>query len=68
VSPVIALLPPSSAPCSSIRFARAGLTRLVFVGEGVAGYLADGGRTLRDHAAKTHALGREEIALRIPMT
>ncbi len=38
----------------------------MFVGEGIAGYLADGGRTLRDHAGKTHALGREEIRIAHP--
>jgi hypothetical protein len=43
-----------------------GLSRLVFVGEGIAGYLADGGRTLRDHAGKTHPLGREEIRVAHP--
>ena len=36
------------------------LSRLVFVGDDVAGYLAEGGRVLRDHAGATHALGNEE--------
>jgi len=51
--------------CSRIR-SRAGLTRLVFVERGSPAYLADGGRTLRDHAGKTHALGREEIRVAHP--
>lgn len=36
------------------------LARLVFVGDGVAGYLAENGRALRDHAGTLHVLGREE--------
>ena len=36
------------------------LSRLVFVGDGVAGYLAEGGRVLRDHAGALHALGEQE--------
>lgn len=44
-----------------------GLSRLVFVGDGVGGYLADGGRSLRDHAGKTHVLGdNEEVRLAHP--
>lgn len=36
------------------------LARLVFVGDGVAGYLAQEGRTLRDHAGVEHVLGNDE--------
>jgi hypothetical protein len=43
------------------------LSRLVFVAEGTAGYLADGGQTLRDHTGATHALGTtEELRLAHP--
>ncbi len=40
------------------------LTRLVFVGDGIAGYLVEGGHALRDAAGAIHALGTTE-ALRI---
>lgn len=44
-----------------------GLSRLVFAGDGIAGYLTDGGRTLRDHAGKTHPLGdREKVRVAHP--
>ena len=44
-----------------------GLSRLVFVGDGIAGYLADGGRVLRDHAGTAHALSdKEEIRVAHP--
>lgn len=36
------------------------LGRLVFVGEGMAGYLAEGGHVLRDHAGALHAIGSDE--------
>jgi hypothetical protein len=36
------------------------LSRLVFVGEGVAGYPAEAGRVLRDHAGVAHPLGTTE--------
>ena len=36
------------------------LSRLVFVADDVAGYLAEGGRVLRDHSGAKHALGNEE--------
>jgi hypothetical protein len=36
------------------------LSRLVFVGDDVAGYLAEDGRVLRDYEGVTHALGNEE--------
>ena len=36
------------------------LSRLVFVAEGTAGYLADAGRTLVDHAGAAHVLGTTE--------
>ena len=36
------------------------LARLVFVAEGTAGYVADGGRTLVDHGGTTHVLGATE--------
>ena len=36
------------------------LSRLVFVGDGIAGYLTEGGRVLRDHAGVNHALGNDE--------
>ena len=36
------------------------LSRLVFVGDGVAGYLVEGGRALRDHAGAQHVLGHQE--------
>lgn len=36
------------------------LARLVFVGDGVAGYLSQAGRTLRDHAGVEHVLGTGE--------
>jgi hypothetical protein len=35
-------------------------SRLVFVGEGAAGYLAEEGRALRDHSGALHAIGGEE--------
>ncbi|HET9012760.1 MAG TPA: DUF5724 domain-containing protein, partial [Gemmatimonadaceae bacterium] len=40
------------------------VARLVFVGDGVAGYPAEGGRVLRDHRGALHALGNDE-AVRI---
>ena len=40
------------------------LSRLVFVGEGTAGYLAEGGRVLRDHTGAQHVIGESE-AVRI---
>lgn len=40
------------------------LQRLVFVGDGVAGYLAEGGRVLRDHRGAQHVVGTSE-SLRI---
>ncbi len=44
------------------------LSRLVFVGDGVAGYLAEGGRVLRDHSGAAHALGNdEEVRIAHPM-
>ena len=36
------------------------LSRLVFVAEGTAGYLADAGRTLVDHAGTAHVIGATE--------
>ncbi|HEX6104624.1 MAG TPA: DUF5724 domain-containing protein [Gemmatimonadales bacterium] len=36
------------------------LSRLVFVAEGGAGYPAEGGRVLRDHAGAPHVLGSDE--------
>jgi hypothetical protein len=43
------------------------LSRLVFVGDGTAGYLADGARVLRDHAGTQHPLGqREEVRIAHP--
>jgi Family of unknown function (DUF5724)/Domain of unknown function (DUF4132) len=36
------------------------LSRLVFVGDGAAGYLTDGPRVLRDHAGTQHTLGHSE--------
>ena len=36
------------------------LGRLVLMGDGVAGYLAEGGRVLRDHAGAMHAIGTDE--------
>jgi hypothetical protein len=36
------------------------LARLVFVGDGVAGYLDEDGRVLRDHAGVVHVLGHTE--------
>lgn len=43
------------------------LSRLVFVGDGIAGYLTHGGRSLRDHAGENHVVGdREEIRLAHP--
>jgi hypothetical protein len=36
------------------------LGRLVFIGDGVAGYLAEGGRVLRDHAGMQHVIGNDE--------
>lgn len=44
------------------------LASLVFVGDGTAGYLAEGGRALRDHAGALHAVGeREELRLAHPV-
>ena len=37
------------------------LSRLVFVGDGLAGYLAEGGRALRDHAGVLHVLGTGDV-------
>jgi Domain of unknown function (DUF4132) len=43
------------------------LARLVFVGDGVAGYLAEDSRALRDHAGVLHILGHaEEVRLAHP--
>jgi len=43
------------------------LTRLVFVGDGVAGYLVEGGRALRDHTGAQHVLGHaEEVRIAHP--
>lgn len=40
---------------------------LVFIGAGVAGYLAEGGRALRDHAGTQHVLGHvEEVRIAHP--
>jgi hypothetical protein len=36
------------------------LGRLVFVGDGLAGYVVEEGRALLDHAGKKHALGTDE--------
>ncbi|HET7553579.1 MAG TPA: DUF5724 domain-containing protein [Gemmatimonadaceae bacterium] len=36
------------------------ISRIVLVGDGVAGYLAEGGRVLRDHTGAQHALGNGE--------
>jgi hypothetical protein len=36
------------------------LSKLVFVGDGVAGYPAEGGRVLRDHSGADHVLGTQE--------
>jgi len=36
------------------------LGRLVLVGDGIAGYPAEGGHALRDHAGELHALGTDE--------
>jgi hypothetical protein len=36
------------------------LSRLVFVGDEIGGYLAEGGRVLRDHSGAQHALGNDE--------
>ena len=36
------------------------VARLVFVGEGQAGYPAEGGRVLRDHAGASHIIGNDE--------
>jgi hypothetical protein len=36
------------------------LSRVVFVGDDVAGYLDESGRVLRDHAGTIHALGNDE--------
>jgi hypothetical protein len=36
------------------------VSKLVFVGDGVAGYPAEGGRVLRDHAGAQHVLGNDE--------
>ncbi|MFN0178024.1 MAG: DUF5724 domain-containing protein [Gemmatimonadales bacterium] len=41
-----------------------GLSRLVFIGEGIAGYLAEGGRALRDHQGRLEPIGTNE-AVRI---
>jgi hypothetical protein len=44
------------------------LASLVFVGDGTAGYLAESGRALRDHAGGVHAVGdREELRLAHPV-
>ncbi len=43
------------------------LSKLVFIGDGVAGYLAEAGRVLRDHAGAPHVLGHhEEIRIAHP--
>jgi len=43
------------------------LNRLVFVGDGVAGYLVEGGRALRDHTGAQHVLGHaEEVRIAHP--
>ncbi len=36
------------------------LSRLIFVGDGLAGYPVEGGRALRDHAGALHVLGHRE--------
>jgi hypothetical protein len=36
------------------------LSRLVFIGDGVAGYVAEEGRVLRDHSGAKHVMGNEE--------
>ena len=44
------------------------LASLVFVGDGIAGYLTELGRALRDHAGGVHAVGdREELRLAHPI-
>ncbi|HKP16337.1 MAG TPA: DUF5724 domain-containing protein [Gemmatimonadaceae bacterium] len=44
------------------------LASLVFVGDGIAGYLAESGRALRDHAGAMHAVGDlEELRLAHPV-
>ena len=44
------------------------LASLVFVGDGIAGYLAESGRALRDHTGGMHAVGdREELWLAHPV-
>jgi hypothetical protein len=44
------------------------LASLVFVGDGTAGYLVEGGRALREHAGRVHAVGeREELRLAHPV-
>ena len=44
------------------------LASLVFVGDGIAGYLAESGRALRDHIGAVHVVGeREELRLAHPV-
>jgi hypothetical protein len=43
------------------------LSRVVFIGDGVAGYLVEQGRALRDHAETVHVLGHgEEVRIAHP--
>jgi hypothetical protein len=36
------------------------VAKIVFLGDGVAGYPAEGGRVLRDHAGSVHVIGNDE--------